>query len=294
MLAMKKILSQASTEDYRSVFSGRSTPGTRSRTMTDGGRPSSCGAFDSDLDGYDSSQSSGGSSLSRGRTRKKKKPVPPPTKPRMRSVSPSMLSRRQDSTENYVYGPTLTVPRLSAETANKQLEDDREVHAHGLLTDEELKLSEEIAKLQELTSNIGRDIEDELKDIEASLDDDKKEYLKEILQKEKYITDNNPKESIDLEEIAARRKQFMNKDLESQTESNVRDGLPKKRHKVRRIQSATQLDAVFRRRRKMSESNLEDDDSTSNNQNAETSNSQSNEMKDLIQDINKTYGDGNE
>ena len=278
MLAMKKILLQASTEDYRSVFSGRSTPGARSRTMTDGGRQSSCGAFDSDLDGYDSSQSSGGSSLSRGRTRKKKKPVPPPTKPRMRSVSPSMLSRRQDSSENYV---------------NKQLEDDREVHAHGLLTDEELKLSEEIAKLQELTSNIGRDIEGELKDIEASLDDDKKEYLQEILQKEKYITDN-PKESIDLEEIAARRKQFMNKDLESQTESNVRDSLPKKRHKVRRIQSATQLDAVFRRRRKMSESNLEDDDSTSNNQNAETSNNRSNEMKDLIQDINKTYGDGNE
>ena len=121
----------------------------------------------------------------------------------------------------------------------------------------------------------------------------KKEYLQEMLQKEKYITDN-PKESIDLEEIAARRKQFMKKDLESQTESNVRESLSKKRHKVRRIQSATQLDAVFRRRRKMSESNLEDDDSTSNNQNVKTSNNQSNEMKDLIQDFNKTYGDGNE
>ena len=76
---MKKILSQAPTEDYRSLFSGRSTPRTRSRTMNDGGRQSSCGAFDSDLDGYDISQSNGGSSLSHGRTRKKKKPVPPPT-----------------------------------------------------------------------------------------------------------------------------------------------------------------------------------------------------------------------
>ena len=86
----------------------------------------------------------------------------------------------------------------------------------------------------------------------------------------------------------------MKKDLESQIESNVRESLSKKRHKVRRIQSATQLDAVFRRRRKMSESNLEDDDSKSNNQNVKTSNNQSNEMKDLIQDFNKTYGDGNE
>jgi len=275
--AMKKILAQGQGEDYRSVFSGSSTPVPliRGRAMTDprGYYP------DSDIDGYESSQSSG-SGIARGRPKKKK--VPPPTRPRLRSASPSMMKgMRQDSSENYVPGPTLTVPRLNVGNAKQQLDDDREVHSHGLLTDEELALSEEIAQLQALTSNIGRDIDEELNGIVSSLNDTGSAYVKD-----------SGADSIDLKEIAARRKQFIDKDLENQSDSGVQEGVPKPRHKVRRIQSATQLDAVFGGRRKMSESTEDNQDQNNNqvNQDKEEDKSTSNEMANLISDINTTFG----
>ena len=264
--AMRKILSRANDND--SVFCSTPMP-TRgrhrvSRVRSDGGYSNSYyGDSESDFDGYESSHSvSSNSSVggtTRGRPMKKKLKVPPPVKPRGRSVSPSML-RRQDSSLNYVSDvsePTLTVPRLNQQNAKQQLEDDREVHAHGLLTDEELTLSEEIAKLQELTSNIGRDIDEELKGIEASIADRKKGFYEDQLSRN-HVEKTNAKEIIDTDEIASRRKDFVDLDHKTSVVSNIRDELPKTRHKVRRINSSAQLDAIFRRRRQISKSDTED------------------------------------
>ena len=286
---MKRILAQSQTgENYSSVFSSQAaTPIPKIRRTRS--EASYRGAYESesDFDGYESSHSissssSIGGNVVRGRNRKKKAPVPLPKRPRGRSVSPSMLTRR-NSGDNYASGNTLTVPRLNATSAKKQLDDDKEVHAHGLLTDEELALSEEIAKLQELTSNIGRDIEEELKGIESTIDDRKKGYFEEAIRRGSYSKSTNAEDTIDLQEISTRRKDFIKKDLLSTVETDVRDSVPKARHKVRRINSDAQLDAVFRRRRQMSES-------PSGDEVKQNGNSVSDEMSNLVDDITNTFG----
>lgn len=289
--AMKKLLGQGDD----SAFGTPAPVQYRSRrTHSEGFGSHRYAGSESDYDGYESSQSvSSNSSFGgpRGRPRKKKLPVPPPVRPRGRSASPSMMSQRFDSAKSQA-NPTLTGPRLNGTNRDENINDDREVQSHGLFTDEELKLSEEIAQLQEMTSNIGRGIDEELKGIEASLEDRKKDFLEEAVRQERFNKRQDVPDSIDVTEIASRRHSFIEKDLESSNTKDVREQRPKARHKVRRINSSAALDAVFRRRRQISESDVEDTDNedTDVNDGGRQPEKATKEMTSLVKDINNTFG----
>lgn len=288
---MKKLLGQGDD----SAFGTPAPVQYRSRrTHSEGFGSHRYAGSESDYDGYESSQSvSSNSSFGgpRGRPRKKKLPVPPPVRPRGRSASPSMMSQRLDSAKSQA-NPTLTGPRLNGTNRDENIDDDREVQSHGLFTDEELKLSEEIAQLQEMTSNIGRGIDEELKGIEASLEDRKKDFLEEAVRQERFNKRQDVPDSIDVTEIASRRHSFIEKDLESSNTKDVREQRPKARHKVRRINSSAALDAVFRRRRQISESDVEDTDNedTDVNDGGRQPEKATKEMTSLVKDINNTFG----
>lgn len=270
--AMRRILAQSDGDDYYSSVFGNSKP--RSRTARSEGYASDR-RYESDQDGYESSSSQG---IARGRVRTKKAPVPPPKNARGRSVSPAMMGKKAH--EN---GLNLKLPA----------DDSREVQSHGLFSDEDLLqgINDEVAQIDQLTSNLSRNIDEELAVIESSLDDRKKGFFEESLRNDN-IQKSQVDDVVDREEISSRRKNFVEKDRRSSLQhSDSADEVPKqKRHKVRRINSNAELNAVFRKRRQASECDDEDNGHQGNPQNTQMDEQQKGELNDLVNNITTTFG----
>jgi len=87
------------------------------------------------------------------------------------------------------------------------------------------------------------------------------------------------------------------KDNNSGASADVRGDLPKTRHKVRRINSNAQLNAVFRKRRQMAEVDAVEGQQTSqkDDQNNSKDSSERQEAKEelanVLNDIQSHYGD---
>ena len=254
---MRKIVSQGA-DDYRSVFSSTApTPQPRSRARSEGGHYSN---FYYESDGYESSNSvssssSMGGGLPRGRPKKKKKaPIPIPKQVRGRSVSPSVMSMppvapkpRNHSSS----GSTLKVPSLKSIHGD----DNAEVQSHSLFDDADVQMNDEYDDLNKLTQSLSRNIDEELQGITSTLEDRKKGFFEEAIRNENEgrRRRSSTSDGIDPSEISSRRREFVENDLKSSSATDVRADLPKTRHKVRRINSNAQLNAVFRKRRQMSE-----------------------------------------
>lgn len=295
--AMRKIVATGS-DDYRSVFSSTApTPQPRSRARSEGGAYNS---FYYESDGYESSNSMSSASsmgVPRGRTKKKKAPIPIPKQARGRSVSPSMLNRGPPTAPKprlkSASGSTLKVP--SMRSINSEV-DDRQVQSHSLFDENDLQLANEIEDLNQLTSNLSKNIDEDLKGITSTLEDRKKGFFEEAIRNENEGKGSGATayQDIDTAEISNRRKGFVEKDLESSAPSDVRVDLPKTRHKVRRISSNAQLNAVFRKRRQMSEAETTDANGNENAGN-DANNSSSSETKEqlasVLNDIQTTYGE---
>jgi len=271
--AMRRILAQSDTDDYYGSVFGNSKP--RSRMARSEGYAS---RYESDQEGYESSSSVG---IARGRPRTKKAPVPPPKNVRGRSVSPAMMGRKAHESN----GLNLKIPK----------DDNREVQSHGLFSDEDLEgLNDEVAQIDQLTSNLARNIDDELASIESSLEDRKRGFFEETLRNENVQQAKDVDQVIDREEMSSRRKDFAEKARRSSFQADPADDIPKQRHKVRRINSNAELNAVFRKRRQASE--CQDDSENAQGapqpqQNTQLSQQQKGEMNDLMQSISDTYGD---
>jgi len=279
--AMRRIVAQSDGEDY---FAGWANSKPRSRMARSEGYASK---YESDNDGYESSSSCAGTAPpGRGR-RTKKAPVPPPKNARGRSVSPAMMGRRS------------MTPREN-EAFLKMPADDgsgRETQAHGLFSDDDItNIGDDVAKIDELTASLARNIDDDLARIESSLEDRKKGFFEEALRNEgehmqkKSSADVN--NLVNKEEIASRRKDFVEKDLAANSEAEPVGDAPKQRHKVRRISSDAQLNAVFGKRRQASE--CEDGGEGQNvGQNGDvpmSSEEKREELRDLAQNITTTFG----
>ena len=273
---MRRILAQSEGEDYFSSVFGNSKP--RSRMARSEGYASDR-RYESDQEGYESSSSAG---IARGRTRTKKAPVPPPKNVRGRSVSPAMMGRRAH--EN-IDGEGFKVP----------VDDGREVESHGLFTDEDVlhEFNDEVAQIDQLTSNLSRNIDEELAIIESSLEERKRGFFEDAIRNENVQGSKEAFDpAVDKEEIAARRKNFVDIDRKSSSQSDAVDEIPKQRHKVRRINSNAELNAVFRKRRQASECQSDGEDEGSPKEQSKTKNGreQEGEWNDLVQNISDTYG----
>jgi len=269
--AMRRILAQGESDEfYGSVF-GNSKP--RSRTARSEGYAS---RYESDQEGYESSSSVG---VARGRPRKKA-PVPPPKNPRGRSVSPAMMGRKAH--ENHDNGLNLKIP----------VDDGREVQSHGLFSDQDLLegLNDEVAQIDQLTSNLARNIDQELASIESSLEDRKRGFFEEALRSESVQQSKDVNQVVDKAEISSRRKDFAEKARRSSLQSDSADEVPKQRHKVRRINSNAELNAVFGKRRQASECDGDGGDQGVPNEKTKLNEKQQGEMNDLIQNISNTFG----
>lgn len=291
--AMRKIVAQGG-DDYRSVFSSTApTPQPRSRARSEGGHYNS---FYYESDGYESSNSVSSSSsvgVPRGRPKKKKKaPVPIPKQMRGRSVSPSMMNRppltapkpRAVSSS----GSTLKVPSLRSIHGN---DGSGEVQSHSLFDDADLQLNDEIEDLNRLTQNLSRNIDEELQGITSTLEERKKGFFEEAIRNENVGRQrrSSTSDGINSEEISNRRREIVEKDIESSTESDVRVDLPKTRHKVRRISSNAQLNAVFGGRRQMSE--VDAAEGQQQQQKNEGNEQTKEEMANVLNDIQNHYGE---
>lgn len=77
----------------------------------------------------------------------------------------------------------ISQPHIQQPSTGKTFRDDYnedlEVHAHGLLTDAELQMSEELAQLQEMTRNIRIEVDEDLRKIQESVDTRAKNFLDE-------------------------------------------------------------------------------------------------------------------
>lgn len=322
---MRKLVAQGGSDDYRSVFSSAApTPQPRYRRRSEGAYNNYYTNYESD--GYESSNSVSSSSsvgVVRGRPRKKKKPVPlpPQARPRGRSTSPGMMS--QQPNKSYIKPPSRSVSRSSSlsrpddranhvgvtpsgkisptplqayinppsrKTSQSRDAEQNGVQAHSLFDDADLQLEDEIANMEQLTSNLSSNIDEELKGIETSVEDRKKGFFKEAIKSE-HSRPRRPSvtEEFDTSEISSRRREMVEMEQRANTPSDVRADLPKTRHKVRRINSNAQLNAVFRKRRQMSEVDATEGQQThsGNNQDDDTSK----EISNVISDINQTYGD---
>lgn len=297
--AMRKIVATGS-DDYRSVFSSTApTPQPRSRARSEGGHYNS---FYYESDGYESSNSVSSSSsmgIPRGRPKKKKKPpVPIPKQVRGRSVSPSMMGKLPPPTaakprKSSSSGSTLKVPGSRSATFTD--DDNREVQAHSLFDDNDVQLADEIEDLNQLTANLSRNIDEELRGITSTLEDRKKGFFEEAIRNESEgrRRSNSTTDGIDPSEISSRRKDFVEKDVQNSSTSDVRADLPKTRHKVRRISSNAQLNAVFGGRRQMSEADADDNQqSGAPSHSAPVDDGQTKEdLANVLNDIQTHYGE---
>lgn len=270
--AMRKIVSQHDGENYfSSVFNSKP----RSRMARSEGYASHASRYESDGEGYDSSTSAGYIQASRGR-RPKKPPVPAPKGGRGRSVSPGMNGPKNQE-----------FLKLPADDGT------RETQAHGLFNDDDLHgATDDVAKLDQLTSNLTRNIDVELAKIESSLDDRKRGFFEEALRTEGAGPNKSSSDVNDLvnkDEIASRRKDFVEKDIKASSASSGQAGdIPKQRHKVRRISSDAQLNAVFGKRRQASESQSEEGEGYV--QNGTDDGHAHEELNNLAQTITNTFG----
>jgi len=282
--AMRRIVAQSDGEDYFANWaSSRASSKPRSRMARSEGYAS---RYESDNEGgYESSTSCTGAP--RGR-RMKKAPVPPPKNARGRSMSPGLMGRKPQTNESFLKMPA----------------DDgsgRETQAHGLFNDEDVNnITDDVAKIDELTASLARNIDDDLARIESSLEDRKRGFFEEAMRNEgaanavKSGSDVN--NLVNKEEIASRRKEFVENDLKASnsSDSDPVGGAPKPRHKVRRISSDAQLNAVFGERRRASE--CEDSGETGENGNGGRSDAplstdeKKAELNDLVQNITTTFG----
>ena len=307
---MRKIIAQGGNDDYRSVFSSASamaTPRTRSRARSEGG------GFYYESDGYESSNSVSSSSsvgvVPRGRSRKKKAPVPLPKKPssRGRSVSPSMINhlpvaakpRRISGSSSLTKSPSMrSVHTLNDENVIEQ--------SHSLFDDADLQLGDEIEELDNMTKKLSKvvDIDEELKGITSTLEERKKGFFEDAIRNETKARSRrgSVSDGIDPTEISSRRREFVEKDLKNGEKAGAGEGnnstsdlhgdLPKTRHKVRRINSNAQLNAVFRKRRQMSEVEAVEGDQQQEQQNGgEKDGPQTKEeLANVLSDIQNHYG----
>jgi len=279
--AMRRILAQGdSGEYYGSVFGSKP----RSRNCRSEGGYASDRRYESDADGYESGSSAGGppsQGVARGRPRKKKAPVAVPHS-RGRSVSPTMMGVKAH--EGMINGNNYKIPAGDG---------SREVQSHGLFSDEDIILGDEVAQIDQLTSNLARNIDVELANIESSLEDRKKGFFEDSLRNESAGQTKDHLDVVDKEEIASRRKEFVENDRRSSLQSESVEDIPKQRHKVRRISSNAQLNAVFGKRRQASESQEsdgEDQGSQGDHQQQQQETSSGAELNDLVQNIQDTFG----
>jgi len=278
--AMRRIVAQSDGEDYFANWANsRASSKPRSRMARSEGYAS---RYDSETEGGYESSGSCPQGAPRGR-RMKKPPVPPPkNRSRGRSISPTMMGRRAQGNDGFLKMPA----------------DDgsRETQSHGLFNDEDVaNLGDDVAKIDELTASLARNIDDDLARIESTLDERKRGFFEEALRNEGAVkmSGGDVQNLVNKEEIASRRKDFVEKDRQSSRPGSV-DGAPKARHKVRRISSDAQLNAVFGERRRASE--CEDSDPSGANldggrTDAPLSSAEKKaELNDLVQNITTTFG----
>lgn len=252
--AMRRYL-EASGYDMPSGYStGTGTPRTprpHRRTRSEGGMSG---------DGYESAYSV--SAGSEGRGRRGKKGPPPPVKPRG-EAGEHMAQKYEIDEQGNIKAPN--VPTQGRKNLRDDYEEDLEVHAHGLLTDAELQMSEELAQLQEMTRNIRLEVDEDLRKIQESVEIRSKNFLDEAAKNETWAVERSEPEDIDKGEIAKRRTQHVEKDKHASKPADPRDNIPKNvRHKVRHISSDKQIKEVFKKRRAQSEIDDEEEDEYEN------------------------------
>lgn len=153
------------------------------------------------------------------------------------------------------------VPSLRGKSLRDDYEEDLEVHAHGLLTDAELQMSEELAQLQEMTRNIRLEVDEDLRKIQESVEIRSKNFLDEAAKGETWSVERSEPEDIDKGEIAKRRNHCVEVDKQASKPADPRENIPQNvRHKVRHIGSDKQLKEVFKKRRAQSEIDDEEDE----------------------------------
>ncbi|XP_065641008.1 general transcriptional corepressor trfA isoform X1 [Hydra vulgaris] len=254
MKTMKMLLSNENKDEYESEYSTRSD--SRNRTQSD------C-TYMGDSDGYESS-SSHTSSVASTRSFKKKAPVPPPKK----------------NSENVLNPYTSSLPRRTTQKSSKyqDINDNREVFQHGFLTDEELSMSDEIEKMQEALRRGEKKAYEELRNKTST---PLLGFFEDIAQAQIKPCDFT--KEINQEEIASRRQSFIEQDNKSNMDAP--EIIPTTRHKVKRINSNAQLNALFRKRRERSESDCEN-----NSSDHQSDEKPSEEMKNLLTNITNTFG----
>jgi len=198
--AMKRYL-EASGYDIPSGYStGTATPKQRHRrARSDGGYSRSI----AEGDGYESSYSVQ-SANSADRGRKKNRGPPPPVKPRGRSLdgesfdgeAGEQLAAKYDIDDQ----GNIKKPNIggnNGKTFRDDYAEDLEVHAHGLLTDAELQMSEELAQLQEMTRNIRMEVDEDLRKIQESVDSRAKNFLDEAAKDASWAGQRTETDEID-------------------------------------------------------------------------------------------------
>ncbi|XP_065673135.1 uncharacterized protein LOC100213422 isoform X3 [Hydra vulgaris] len=254
MKTMKMLLSNENKNEYESEYSTRSD--SRNRTQSD------C-TYMGDSDGYESS-SSHTSSVASTRSFKKKAPVPPPKK----------------NSENLLNPYTSSLPRRTTQKSSKyqDINDNREVFQHSFLTDEELSMSDEIEKMQEALRRGEKKAYEELRNKTST---PLLGFFEDIAQAQIKPCDFS--KEINQEEIASRRQSFIEQDNKSNMDAP--EIIPTTRHKVKRINSNAQLNALFRKRRERSESDCEN-----NSSDHQSDEKPSEEMRNLLTNITNTFG----
>ena len=175
--------------------------------------------------------------------------------------------------------------------------------SHSLFDDADLQLNDEIEDLNNMTKNLSQNIDEELKGITSTLEERKKGFFEEAIRNENEGRQrrNSTSDGIDSSEIQNRRREFVEKDLKNSGSGNnnnsaasgTHEDLPKTRHKVRRINSNAQLNAVFRKRRQMSEVDaVEGGQPQQNPDQPQQQNGQETkqEISNVLNDIQNHYG----
>jgi len=198
--AMKRYL-EASGYDMPSGFStgtGTPRPQRHRRARSEGGNSQS--RTGDPGDGYESSYSVTSATSERGR--KKNRGPPPPVKPRGRSVDGDFegeagdhMAAKYDIDEQ----GNIKQPKIpgNGKSLRDDYEEDLEVHAHGLLTDAELQMSEELAQLQEMTRNIRMEVDEDLRKIQESVEIRSKNFLDEAAKDAAWSGERTEPEEID-------------------------------------------------------------------------------------------------
>jgi len=218
-------------------------------------------------DGYESAYSV----ASAGSGRKKRGGPPPPVKPRRGSVDGAFASEAGDhmaqkyeiDEQGNIKAPN--VPGSRGKSLRDDYEEDLEVHAHGLLTDAELQMSEELAQLQEMTRNIRLEVDEDLRKIQESVEIRSKNFLDEAAKDTTWAVERSEPEDIDKGEMAKRREHCVEVDKQASKPADPRENIPKNvRHQVRHISSDKQLKEVFKKRRAIADVDDDDEDEYEN------------------------------